>query len=172
MRRIDNRALFDKLLETYGLQGWWPLHGLPDETDHEGYHRGDYSLPRTGEQRFEIVTGAVLTQNTSWRNVRTALACLRESRLNSPEVLLRAPCPELRETIRSSGYFNQKSKKLREISKFFSAGCFLKLGNPPAREQLLEVWGLGEETVDSILLYAFKEHPESWIFSEIKWDLL
>ncbi|HUV06320.1 MAG TPA: DNA repair protein [Spirochaetia bacterium] len=164
---LDLPNLFEKLIGFYGPQGWWPLRSAGSETEPDGYHRGDYSLPATAEQRFEIVMGAVLTQNTAWANVRTALARLLDAGINSPSALLDLPLDGLRRIIKPSGYYNQKARKLREVSRFLlehgpdrsdpprlEMGC-LESGQAPRRERLLDVWGVGEETADSILLYAF-----------------
>jgi endonuclease-3 related protein len=99
--------------------------------------------------------GAVLTQNTAWTNASAALDRLREGGVLLPSDLLAIGEARLADLVRSSGYFNQKAKKLKSIAGFFSARGALSVGRVPARARLLAEWGIGPETADSILLYAF-----------------
>lgn len=130
------RALFDHL----GPQNWWPA--------------------RT---RFEVIVGAILTQNTSWTNVERAIANLRRERLLTPRALERVPFARLGSLIRSSGYFRQKAKKLKAFVRFLRneySGSLARMFRTPTlelREKLLAVHGIGPETADSILLYAGKK---------------
>ena len=130
------QALFDKL----GPQNWWPA--------------------RT---QFEVIVGAILTQNTSWTNVERAMTNLRRERLLSPRALERVPFARLAALIRSSGYFRQKAKKLKAFVRFLRAeysGSLARMFRTPTvelREKLLAVHGIGLETADSILLYAGKK---------------
>ncbi len=123
--------------------------------DEKGYHKLSYNYPETPDQRFEIALGAILTQNTAWRNVEIALANLRQERLVSPRALANHPADRLGESIRPCGYFNQKTKKILLLAEYFISGGFDENGTAPARNELLGIWGIGEETADSILLYAF-----------------
>ena len=146
------------LLAAYGAQGWWPLlaHAGSNPTltgRLTGYHPGDFTFPRTSAQRFEICCGAILTQNTAWTNVERALDLLARKELLSPDAILSATDDTLETAIRSSGYFRAKAKKLRAFSEFYR--CLR--GQTPTRDVLLDVWGIGPETADSIRLYAFKE---------------
>ncbi len=96
--------------------------------------------------------GAVLTQNTSWRNVEAALAALRGRGLLTPAALGACTLRRLALLVRSSGYYRQKARKLKELARFWSG----RTGpQAPRRDELLAVWGIGPETADSILLYAF-----------------
>jgi len=157
-RRIPLEALVERLYAAYGPQGWWPLlehrGSNPTLTGRlTGYHPNDYSFPRNEAQRFEICCGAILTQNTAWPNVEKALQALSQQGLLNPRAVLGADEERLQQTIRSSGYFRAKARKLRAFCEFA-----LRLrGRPPLREQLLDVWGVGPETADSILLYAFAQ---------------
>jgi len=159
MTASDLMVVFRLLLESFGAQGWWPLSSLAGRGsfDKHGYHKGDFSYPRTTEQRFEIAMGAVLTQNTTWKNVEKVIKKLIECGLLTPRAISRISLEELGQIIRASGYYNQKAKKL----KIFS-GFFLKMEELPGshaqpdRGQLLALWGIGPETADSILLYAYK----------------
>jgi endonuclease-3 related protein len=148
-------ALHDRLRAAYGPQGWWPLPGSAGRRgfDSRGYHRGDFSQPRSLRGRFEIVMGAVLTQNTAWTNVEKALARLREAGIRLPSDVRSCRTARLAALIRASGYYNQKAKKLKEIASLFAAPA----AAAPTREALLSRWGIGPETADSILLYAFRQ---------------
>lgn len=130
------RILYDK----YGPQGWWPVGGV-------------YFPPHV--DRYEIIAGAILTQNTSWKNASQALKALCEKELLDPEKILKLKPAELAGLIRSSGYYNQKAERLLAITELY-----LKTtaeGRKPERKELLSVRGIGPETADSILLYAYHE---------------
>jgi endonuclease-3 related protein len=124
--------------------------------DDRGYHPGDYNEPRSAAGRLEIIMGAILTQNTAWTNVEQALERLRRAGIRRPADLLAVPSPRLAKLIRTSGYFNQKAKKLKGIAALFCSPHSLSLGGAPSRAVLLSQWGIGPETADSILLYAFR----------------
>lgn len=150
-------TLYRDLLDRYGPQGWWPLHGHagsnPTKTGSvHGYHPGRYDLPDTEEGRFEVAVGAVLTQNTAWPNVETAIRNLADLHALSPKALLELDQDTLRDAIRSSGYYNLKAKKLRHLADFVAVRG--GLDPPPERGELLSVWGVGPETADGIRLYA------------------
>lgn len=101
--------------------------------------------------------GAVLTQNTAWANAAAALEELRRAGVRLPSDVLALSSRRLGGLIRSSGYFHQKAKKLALVAAFFSSAGALRRGAAPSREALLSQWGIGPETADSILLYAFQE---------------
>ena len=109
------------------------------------------------------MVGAILVQNTSWRNVEKALANLKHAGRLAPEALRRTRTATLARLVRPSGYFNLKAKKLRALVQFLYKhydGDPAKLvgGNLEAqRAQLLAVYGIGPETADSILLYAAQQ---------------
>ena len=150
------RKLYQELRALYGNMGWWPVR---IEWEGRGYHPGVYGLPRTREGAFEVCMGAVLTQNTAWTSVEKALDALLEKGLRNPEELLSLPVQELAELVRPSGYRNQKSLYLREVARWFM-DSYDRLTRPGVnleaeREALLAVKGVGPETADSILLYAF-----------------
>lgn len=134
-------SYFRALHSALGPQHWWPA--------------------RT---RFEVILGAILTQNTAWVNVERAIANLRRNRLLTPRAIERVPAPRLAQLIRSSGYFRQKAKKLKAFVRFLReehGGSLARMFRTPTqqlREKLLAVHGIGPETADSILLYAGK-HP-------------
>ncbi len=146
------------LLSRYGPQGWWPLASYAGASvtktgSTTGYHPGDYSYPRTPSQRFEICMGAILTQNVSWRNAERAVAGLARLGATSPGRLLALDEDALRAAIRPAGHYNHKARKLRELASLLARLA----GRCPTRDELLGVWGVGEETADSILLYAYAQ---------------
>ena len=148
--------IYSLLFEMYGPQGWWPLmdyKGInPTKTgSFRGYHPNDYELPSTPEQTYEVCCGAILTQNVGWANVEKALINLKRLKALCPDEVIRLDDTRLAEVIRPAGYFNQKARKLKEFTRFF-----LSLTDIPKREELLGIWGIGPETADSILLYAYK----------------
>lgn len=128
---------FRRLLAAHGPQHWWP-----------------------GRTRFEVIVGAILTQNTAWVNVEQALNKLRDKKLLTPAAIEAVPPARLARLIRSSGYFRQKAKTLKAFVQFLRAqyaGSLAKMFSASTdllREQLLAVRGIGPETADSILLYA------------------
>ena len=134
-------AVYSTLARAWGRQHWWPARS-----------------------RFEVIVGAYLTQNTSWRNVETAMRNLREARVLSVEGIRNISTRRLERLIRSSGYFRQKARKLKRFVKFLDRrydGSLSKIFAQPTaelREQLLSLNGVGRETADSILLYA-GQHP-------------
>lgn len=138
--RINHRRLhraFRRLLDQHGPQDWWPSKGGP----------------------FEIMVGAVLTQNTAWTNVEKALARLHAADAMSADAMLALPETELAERIRPSGYFNIKAGRLRQLCRWYvEQGGFhglARLETPELRRELLSVKGIGPETADDIVLYAF-----------------
>ena len=132
-------ALFEALFAMYGEQHWWPS--------------------RSGS-RWEIAAGAVLTQNTAWTNVEKALANLERAGWTTPEAILAAPEAALREVIRPAGFFMRKAVSLKNAAAFFRdrERDFLSSNDLPAlRRELLAIGGVGPETADDILLYAFQK---------------
>ena len=132
-------SLFHSLFDIYGEQHWWPS--------------------KSGK-RWEIVAGAVLVQDTAWANVEKALNNLEAAGLMSPDGILSVPDDDLREIIRPAGFFKQKSVYLKAVAEFFRTHekAFLRSKDIPAmRQQLLAVKGIGRETADDILLYAFRK---------------
>ncbi|HJY85951.1 MAG TPA: hypothetical protein VKE24_03860 [Candidatus Acidoferrales bacterium] len=111
---------------------------------------------------FEVIAGAILTQNTAWTNVSRALDNLRQERLLTPRAVERVSLGRLARLVRPSGYFRQKARKLKAFVDFLGrdfCGSLARMFRTPTaelRERLLEVHGIGPETADSILLYAGK----------------
>lgn len=151
--------LYERLYRNFGPQGWWPLSSMAGALgfDDRGYHRGDYSYPKTSAQRFEVITGAILTQNTSWRNVEKALDNLRGAGLLDLEAVLRSNSRVLEACLKPVGYFRVKAQRLRTFAEFLDRQGMdelLSMQTDDLRALLLSVNGIGEETADSILLYA------------------
>ena len=152
--------IYEKLFKLYGPQGWWPLMDLESENLDKtgathGYHPLNYDLPETKNQKYEIILGSILTQNTAWTSAEKALWNLKKLNAFNPDNILALDENILKEAVRPAGFLNQKSVYLKEITRFF-----LSLeGKTPSRNEILKVKGVGNETADSILLYAYKR-PE------------
>ncbi|MFN4215865.1 MAG: endonuclease III domain-containing protein [Brevinematales bacterium] len=154
--RLSLSELYEVLFSFYGPQNWWPIveNGtslyLPEYMQRE----------RTPQEAIEIWTGAILTQNTAWKNVEKALVKLKARVPLSPENLIKLPEEEIADLIRPAGYYRQKAKKIHISMRFLLENyggnpCEIRrLSLPEARHQLLSLWGIGPETADSILLYA------------------
>jgi len=129
--------IYELLFERFGRQHWWP-----------------------GETPFEIIVGAILTQNTNWGNVEKAIANLKAADLLGPQQLHAVEQSELAELIRPAGYFNIKAKRLKSFINWLfdnyggDLGRLEAVGTEQVRQELLGITGIGRETADSILLYA------------------
>lgn len=162
-RKINK--IYQWLLEEYGSQGWWPLIELhnnkvgnnPTKTGSvNGYHPEDYSFPQNDNHKFEIISGALLTQNTSWPQVEMALLNLEKNNIKTPEDIATAKKEDIATLIKPAGYFNQKAERLQLLASWFMD---LEDDYIPPRDEVLSLKGVGPETADSILLYAFNQ-PE------------
>lgn len=135
-RRTSFLAVFDRLYAAYGRQHWWP-----------------------GESPFEIMAGAILTQNTAWSNVERAIAALNAKKALAPERILEVPPEILAQWIRPAGYFNVKAQRLQNFCRWYldqgGYGELAQWRTEALRHGLLSVNGVGRETADDILLYAF-----------------
>jgi endonuclease-3 related protein len=131
------RQVYEQLLSAFGPQHWWP-----------------------GESPFEVLVGAVLTQNTSWKNVARAIDNLRDADVLSAASMYNLAPDELAELIRPAGYYRLKAKRLRNLLELImrehdgSLEAMFATDLTTLREQLLSVNGVGPETADSICLYA------------------
>ena len=129
--------LFDRLLQAFGPRHWWPA-----------------------DSPFEVVVGAILTQNTAWRNVKKAISNLKNKGLITPHDLNNLSQQQLANLIRPSGYYNMKAKRLKHFLDFLFEETGGDLNSLLTRDMitlrygLLSVKGIGPETADSILLYA------------------
>ena len=129
--------IYRHLFEKFGPQHWWP-----------------------GETPFEVMIGAVLTQSAAWQNVETAITSLKTAGLMSPATLRKKSPQEIAPLIRSAVYYNVKARKLKALVEYIGSACnddldrLFEKDTGQLRDELLAVWGIGEETADSILLYA------------------
>ena len=129
--------VYHQLMAHYGRQNWWPA-----------------------EDPFEVIVGAILTQSAAWVNVEKAIANLKQAKALSPPALRRLPDPELARLIYPCGYYNAKALKLKSLAYWLgehyddNLGKLFSTDTDQLRQQLLSVHGIGEETADSILLYA------------------
>jgi len=128
---------FQLMNARYGQTGWWPA-----------------------DSPFEIAVGAILTQNTSWTNVESALNNLKTHQLLHPERILNGPLDRLENALRPSGFFRVKAKRLRHFCRYLidthhsNMESLASLPLPKLRRQLLDIHGIGPETADDIILYA------------------
>jgi len=131
--------IYQLLFGRFGPQHWWP-----------------------GQTQFEIITGAILTQNTSWANVEKAITNLKAADCLTPEKLALLDVPQLAQLIRPAGYYNIKAKRLKNFINWLfdnydgNLTSLEDLGTGQLRAELLAINGIGRETADSILLYAFE----------------
>lgn len=151
---IDTGRVYRELLTEYGYQGWWPLYSRRSSPGHDGrgYGLSPRQAPLTRGERFEIVAGAILTQNTNWKNVEKALERLFSAGIDRPERLSEISVEELEALVRPSGYYRQKARRLKGAAAILFGG---EEDRAPDRDFLLGISGIGPETADSILLYAY-----------------
>jgi len=132
--------IYRALFKSFGPQHWWP-----------------------GETPFEVAVGAILTQNTNWGNVEKAINNLKGHKVLNAKLLFEMPPEKLASLIRPAGYFNVKTKRLKEFLSFLLnryKGSMERMKKADAltlRHDLLNVKGIGPETADSILLYALEK---------------
>ncbi|QJA06342.1 endonuclease III domain-containing protein [Thermosulfurimonas marina] len=133
------REIYERLYQHFGPQGWWPA-----------------------ESPFEVCVGAILTQNTNWRNVERALKNLKERGLLEPHRLAKLSETELANLIRPAGYFRVKARRLKAFLGWLLERCegdlsaLAEIDTETLRREFLEIPGIGPETADSILLYALE----------------
>jgi len=130
-------SIYKKLYAHFGPQHWWPA-----------------------DSAFEVIIGAILTQNTNWKNVEKAISNLKSAKVLNPKTILESRKSKIENWLRPSGYYRQKAKKLKVFVKHLLShykGKLRLMFNKPIvqlREELLALHGIGPETADSILLYA------------------
>lgn len=136
-RPLDLSALLERLGREHGPQHWWP-----------------------GETAFEVMVGAILTQNTAWTNVEKAIARLKAERALAPRTLYETAHASLAEWIRPSGYYRVKAERIQQYCGWYlERGGYASLQREATgelRRELLSIKGIGRETADAILLYAFQ----------------
>lgn len=136
----ENRvyALYKSLLKKYGKQNWWPA-----------------------ETPYEVVVGAILTQNTNWKNVEKAIKNLKENQLLNYDSIITIDKEYLESLIKPSGFYKQKAQRLKDFSKVWKKvvenNLHKKYSLTELRNLFLSVKGIGKETADSILLYALNK---------------
>ena len=124
--------VYEKLLNKLGHKHWWPA-----------------------DTPFEVVVGAILTQQTRWENVERAISNLKEKGLLDLQALSMMEAEELEDLVRCTGFYRQKAKRLKEVSTYFYENPgILERPKEELREELLALNGIGDETADSIVLYA------------------
>ena len=129
--------IYRRLYRAYGPQGWWP-----------------------GDGPFDVIVGAILTQSTAWHNVQLAIAAMKQADLWSLGAIHRSSEEYLAGTVRPSGYYNAKARKLKAFAAHVflhhngDLGAFLAQDLDTLRPQLLSIHGIGPETADDILVYA------------------
>lgn len=131
-------SIFQTLLSSFGKRNWWP-----------------------GETELEIIVGAILTQNTSWKNVEKAITNMKIHNILNSEAIQSIPIKKLEEIIKPSGFYKQKSERLKKVIHILhgnnhkSIHDLKQFDTPFLRNLFLSIKGIGPETADSILLYAF-----------------
>ncbi|MFC1916760.1 endonuclease III domain-containing protein [Chloroflexota bacterium] len=141
---MDNQSIgqalqniYRQLMDCYGPQHWWPA-----------------------QEPFEVMVGAILTQSAAWLNVEKAIANLKAAKALSPEALRRFSLPEIASLIHPCGYYNAKAVKLKSLAHWLRECCNDNLNKlfinniGHLRQQFLSIHGIGQETADSIILYA------------------
>jgi len=151
----DLMNIYNLLYKRFRAQGWWPV-------TKKGSIKPTYysKKPLTDKQKLEICFGAILTQNTSWKNVEKSIIKLNKEGLIDIKKINKINKERLANLIRSAGYFNQKALKLKIFSEHLednfkgSINLLFKKNIKELREELLSIKGIGPETADSIILYA------------------
>lgn len=132
--------IYNRLLKHYGPQNWWPA-----------------------KTRFEVIVGAILTQNVNWNNAKIAVDTLKRKKIFSPCVIITTHHKLIASAIKSSRFYNQKTKKLKSFCNYLlrkyngSLNKMFSEETDKLRKELLSIKGIGKETADSILLYAGKK---------------
>ncbi len=140
-------SVYQHLLSNYSPQGWWPINNIYKKRE-----------KLTNDEKFEIIVGAILTQNTAWTNVEKALHELRKNKCLSIKGILETKHETLAQYIKSSGYNNQKAERLKIVAQFslqHPLGELQEMEIKELKTLILSVKGIGPETADSIILYAF-----------------
>lgn len=145
--KITPQKLYEILFDRFGNLNWWPMD--------KNYHEKNHS-----DQRFEVIVGAILTQNTAWSNVEKAIQSLKSQNVIDIKSISEINIEKLQELIRSSGFFKQKAERLKNLALYLKKHHQGNLNNLfkkdvyEIRDELLSLNGIGPETADSICLYA------------------
>ncbi len=152
------KQIYGALYSRFGNQNWWPVT-LENGTMPK-YHK---NIKLSEKQKLEICFGAILTQNTNWKNVEKAIVQLNKNNLININKIIKIDNKKLAEIIKSSGYHNQKAIKLKNFCLFlknsYNGNIEELFSNniQKLRNELLSINGIGPETADSIILYAAKK---------------
>jgi len=149
--------LYKKLFSEYGPQGWWPLLSNSGEMI---YRKNKSPLKLTENQQLEICLGAILTQNTNWKNATSALQNIATNKKLSTGALQKLSQTRLAELVKPAGCYNQKASYINNFLKLILDNGFDALGKQSTnalRDKLLSIKGIGNETADCMLLYAFNK---------------
>ncbi|MBI2659555.1 endonuclease III domain-containing protein [Candidatus Woesearchaeota archaeon] len=150
-------SVYNKLYFHFGPQHWWPV------TEKGNFHPTYSGGPKNEKQQLEVCFGSILAQNTSWKNAEKVIVELNKHSLFDVKKIIKIGAKKLAQIIRSSGYHNQKAKKLKNFCDFLlnkydgKLNLLFKNDIAELRKQLLSVNGIGPETADSIILYAAKK---------------
>ncbi len=152
------RRIYQQLYRQFGPQGWWPT--TPSGETRPRYYPGAVRRHLDEREQWEIIVGAVLTQNAAWRNVEQALEALSAHQALDLPALRALEVDQLAALIRPALYYNQKARRLRDIASYIadnyrgSTAALLQRPGLALRCELLSLKGIGPETADCILLYA------------------
>ena len=144
---LTPQIIYKTLMKEFGNQNWWPMDQL--------YHEKNHSDPR-----FEVIVGAILTQNTAWSNVEKALENLKSKKILDVQKIAESNIKTLQNLVKPSGFFNQKAERVKNLAQYLHQNYnddldeFFDNNLHEIRSELLSLKGIGPETADSILLYA------------------
>ena len=151
------KPIYNKLYSHFGKQHWWPV----TKSGYAPKYHKDIKL--NDKQKLEICFGAILTQNTNWKNVEKAVINLNKNNLIDIDKIIKISNKKLAKIIKSSGYHNQKAKKLKNFCRYINKNYNNKINGffnndiVKLRNELLLINGIGPETADSMILYAAKK---------------
>ncbi len=143
--------IYQILHDAYGDSGWWPLLKNIDSKWVSVYSKEISNKIKNEYEQLEIALGAILTQNTTWNNAQKALINLKVNGLIDIDNIISTDNGIIADLIKSSGYYNQKTLKIKEYARFIRNSGSIN------RSSLLTIKGIGPETADDILLYGFDQ---------------
>lgn len=158
---MNLNKIYGTLLDEYGYQGWWPLINNSSSNfnktgEVKGYHPKEYDYPKNEEEKIEIILGCILMQNTSWLGAYKAIGNINENigfNISNLVDFVNTKPNEFKQIIKPAGYYNQKCNYILNVLNFYTGLS----GDTPSRKEILEVKGVGNETADTILLFAYKQ---------------
>jgi len=167
--------IYDDLSKKYGPQGWWPILNKKSNIKNQHYfilNGLTYGIPYSQlethreplrDPYFEIAVGAILTQNINWKNVACAIEALHKTRVLTPQAIVSMRTSKLEKSLYCTRYYAQKAKKVKIFSKWLIDNFdgdmrgLRRLKIEDLRLKLLDLWGIGRETADSIILFALNK---------------